>query len=67
MRSSIEIIASIFFSPPSRPTVRPQLSHDKSVVAGWQSEDYVIIVGMSHRSRNSVSVLQIVIFSELFV
>lgn len=59
MRCSIEIIASVFFPPPpSRPTVRPQLSHDKSVVAGWQSEDYVIIVGMSHRSRNSVSVLE---------
>lgn len=28
------------------------MSHDKSVGAGWQSEDYVIIVGIYHPSRS---------------
>lgn len=41
-----------FFFLPSR----PQLSHDKSVGAGWQSEDCVIIVGIYQPSRSSVSV-----------
>lgn len=39
-RSLVEIIA-----PPPPPNAGLQLSHDKSVGAGWQSEDYVIKSG----------------------
>lgn len=42
--------------PPTVFTGRPQLSHDKSVGAGWQTEDYVIVVGMSHQSGSAVCV-----------
>lgn len=56
MHGSVEII--VLPPHPSVSTVRPQLSHDKSVGAGWQSEDYVIIVGMSHHSSSTVSVSQ---------
>lgn len=37
--------------------MRLQLSHGESFAAGWQSEDYVIMVEASHRSSNLVHVL----------
>lgn len=48
-------LRSSFFFSLSLPTARPQLSHDKSVGAGRQSEDYVIIAGMSHPSGSTLS------------
>lgn len=51
MHGWVEIIVP---PPPSVFTGRPQLSHDKSVGAGWQTEDYVIVVGMSHQSSSTV-------------
>lgn len=49
VRSSVEIIAFLFLFPSTR------LSHDESVGAGWQYEDHVITVGISHQSRSYLS------------
>lgn len=54
LRSSFSLFFFFFL-----PAARPQLSHDKSVGAGWQSEDYVIIVGIYHPSRSPVSVTEV--------
>lgn len=61
LASAVEIIVSPF------PAVRPRLSHDESVAAGWQSGDYVITVGMSHHSGDTEDTPQIISNCDLFV